>query len=116
MGAFKAQGLANTTWAFAKAGHAAPTLFDALAGEMQRPGRVEAFDPQTNTWTVVTSLGTARNALGLAVLRGKLYAVGGEGADGEDVATVEAYDPEQNRWEEVAPLPSPRCALAAAAL
>jgi hypothetical protein len=45
VGEFKEQALANTVWAFAKAGHKAPALFDAIAREA--PGRVAKFDPQT---------------------------------------------------------------------
>ena len=59
---------------------------------------------------------SARSQLGLAALRGKLYAVGGEGQSNQYVATVEAFDPKQNHWEEVAPLPTARGALAVAAL
>ena len=38
------QDLANTAWAFATAGHAAPALFDAIGEEAA--GRVRDFKPQ----------------------------------------------------------------------
>ena len=59
-------------------------------------------------------MGTARVHLALAVLDGKLYAVGGVG----DVflSSVERYDPATNAWEEVAPMMAARVNLAAAAL
>ena len=43
---FKPQDLANTVWAYASAGHASPSLFDAVAVEVtRRPLR--DFNPQT---------------------------------------------------------------------
>jgi len=44
VGEFKPQELANTAWAYATAGHAAPALLDALAAEAA--GRVREFNPQ----------------------------------------------------------------------
>ena len=41
---FNAQELSNTVWAFATAGHAAPTLFEAVAAEAR--GRLHDFTPQ----------------------------------------------------------------------
>jgi len=41
---FNPQDMANTAWAFAKAGHAAPELFDAIAAGAAR--RVGEFNPQ----------------------------------------------------------------------
>ena len=43
--------------------------------------------------------------LAVAVLRGKLYAVGGFGGpEDEDLSLVERYDPATNTWEAVAPM------------
>ena len=53
---FEPQALANTAWAFATAGHAAPALFHAIGTESA--GRVREFDPQNlaNTaWTFATA-------------------------------------------------------------
>ena len=41
---FVPQALANTAWAFATAGHAAPALFDAIG--MESAGRMDEFKPQ----------------------------------------------------------------------
>ena len=54
---FTPQGLSNTAWAFATAGHAAPELLDAKATEMARRGLRE-FKPQnlSNTaWAFATA-------------------------------------------------------------
>jgi hypothetical protein len=53
---FDPQGLSNTVWAYATAGHASPTLFDAVAA--QAIPRVHQFNPQelANTaWAFATA-------------------------------------------------------------
>ena len=50
----------------------------------------------------------------VAVLDGKLYAVGGYGAGA--LSSVERYDPATNAWEAVAPMATARCHLAVAVL
>ena len=57
------QALANTAWAFATAGHAAPALFDAIAAETARC--VRDFKPQelANTAWAFASAGHAAPAL-----------------------------------------------------
>ena len=49
----------------------------------------------------------ARAAVGVAVLDGKLYAVGGCN-NGDCLSSVERYDPVTNAWEAVAPMTSAR--------
>ena len=54
---FDPQGLSNTAWAFAKAGHEAPALFDALSAEAVRR-QLGAFNAQSlsNTaWAFATA-------------------------------------------------------------
>ena len=74
---------------------------------------LERYDPSTNEWEeeAVAPMPTARRYVGMAVLDGKLYAVGGQSeADGEDEADlatsnlVERYDLATNAWEAVAPM------------
>jgi len=57
------QNLANTAWAFAMAGHAAPALFDAIGKESA--GRVREFNPQdlANTAWAFATAGHAAPAL-----------------------------------------------------
>ena len=56
---FKAQELANTAWEFAKAGHAAPALLDAIAAAAVP--RVREFNPQdlANTASAYATAGHA---------------------------------------------------------
>ena len=74
-------------------------------------GTVEAYDPASNTWTPKVPMPTRRSRLGLAVVNGVLYAVGGENPI---LATVEAYDPASNTWTSKAPMPTPRSGLGVA--
>lgn len=72
------------------------------------------YDPDQDSWSEGPSMPTARGALAVAVLDGKLYAIGGYG-ESRNEGAVEAFDPETRRWSAKAPLPTPRDHLAAAA-
>ena len=76
----------------------------------------EVFDPQTNAWTPLAPMGTARNRFVMVAVQGKLYAAGGLAGSGATLAAAEAYDPQQNRWEAVAPMATARDSGAAAAM
>ena len=81
-----------------------------------------------NAWEAVAPMAAGRNHLPVAVLDGKLYAVGGESDDGLDagddplrpvfvcLSSVERYDPALNAWEAVAPMAAARVLAAAAVL
>ena len=66
----------------------------------------EAYDPVTNSWTTKPPMPTARTILGVGVLNGHLYALGGY--NGRGGTTLEVYDPVANSWTTTAPLPIPR--------
>ena len=53
-------------------------------------------------------MGTPRKQHGVAVLGGKLYAVGGHMDAGGDLASVEVYFPATNTWSTVPPMGSVR--------
>src|SRR2546422_11161880 len=57
---------------------------------------------------------TARQEVAAAALEGRIFVIGGFGANAEAVATVEGYDPVTDRWEVRMPLPAPTHHLAAA--
>jgi N-acetylneuraminic acid mutarotase len=73
---------------------------------------VFAYDPVTDTWTEKASMPKARFGLAVAVVNGKLYAVGGNNYRG-NMNTVQAYDPATNTWATRASIPVPRTELAA---
>ncbi|GBP92855.1 Influenza virus NS1A-binding protein homolog A [Eumeta japonica] len=58
---------------------------------------------QTDTWTPIAPMRTARKRFALAALRGKLYAFGGY-----KQSSVEAYDPATGEWAEVGEMPEQR--------
>lgn len=74
---------------------------------------VYAYDPTTDRWAERAPMPTARGALAVAELGGKLYAIGGFDRKA-NVAAVEVYDPTLDRWETRSPLPTPRDHLATA--
>lgn len=64
---------------------------------------VEFYDPETDEWQLAPLMSMLRSRLGVAVLRGKLYAFGGY--NGKDrLATVEVYDSVREEWSTVAPM------------
>lgn len=64
---------------------------------------VEYYDPKINAWTMAPAMSMLRSRLGVAVLRGKLYAFGGY--NGKDrLASVEVYDPLKKEWSTVSPM------------
>ena len=96
------------------------SFYDGLIDQLL--GVVEAYDPVANTWTTRARV-SARTALGVAALDGRLYAVGGYTKlparynPGYRVAdAVDVYDPAADRWDARAPLPTPRADLGVAAL
>jgi influenza virus NS1A-binding protein len=50
----------------------------------------------------------ARGRLDIAVVKGKVYAIGGSNGTTE-LATVEKYDPQEKKWTQITPLPLARC-------
>ncbi len=64
-------------------------------------------------WATKAPLPEPRASLGVAVLDGKIYAVGGE-RDGAPVAAASVYDPATDLWSALPPLPEGRTDLAAA--
>ncbi|NXI49932.1 IPP protein, partial [Chloroceryle aenea] len=71
---------------------------------------VERFDTFSHYWTTVSSLHQARSGLGVAVMGGMVYAIGGE-----DSAMLfdctECYDPVTKQWTTVASMNYPRSGL-----
>jgi N-acetylneuraminic acid mutarotase len=82
---------------------------------------VEAYNPSTNSWSLKAPLPTPRSGVGVGVVDGILYAVGGTGsATGRtewneyplSLNTVDAYDPVTNSWAAKASLPTRRSGYA----
>uniref|UniRef100_H2YHH8 BTB domain-containing protein n=1 Tax=Ciona savignyi TaxID=51511 RepID=H2YHH8_CIOSA len=65
------------------------------------------YDPKTDQWSTVAPMSVPRDAVGICVLGGRLYACGGY--DGQSyLATCESYDPQSNEWTDIASLKTGR--------
>src|SRR4029453_11082516 len=65
-------------------------------------------DPAADQWRTRSVMPTARGALAVGVIAGKIYAIGGVGSNRRNSNANEAYDPAQDRWVKLAPMPTPR--------
>ena len=65
-------------------------------------------------WREGPPLPTARGALAVAVLDGRIHAIGGELTNGNNTGVHEIYDPVTNSWTSAAPMPTVRNHHAAA--
>jgi N-acetylneuraminic acid mutarotase len=63
-----------------------------------------------DSWVTKAPMHVARSGLGVAVVDGKIYAVGGASGNGF-VQTNEEYDPATNTWTVKAPMPTARSAF-----
>ena len=81
---------------------------------------VLAFGYGDNSWQTKAPMSQARTGLGVAVVDGKIYAIGGYTEHDDDVpvngvGTNERYDPETDTWITLTPMPTPRGNFAIAA-
>ena len=75
---------------------------------------VEAYEPQTDTWTQKAEMPTARTALAVSQGNAKIYAIGGTGVvQGPGLTAVEIYDPLTDVWEKGTEMPTARVFLGA---
>eukprot|EP00964_Phaeocystis_antarctica_P123169 scaffold86816_cov58-Phaeocystis_antarctica.AAC.8 len=77
---------------------------------------IEAFDPLLGAWAEVASMNVGRSNHAVAVVHGKIYAIGGMCSRHVDVDSVEMYDPQADSWQQVAGMPQARFRHAAAAM
>jgi N-acetylneuraminic acid mutarotase len=60
-----------------------------------------------NSWLPMAPMPAARSGLGVAVVNGMIYAIGGASPSGI-VGTNDMYNPYTNTWTTMAPMPTPR--------
>lgn len=78
------------------------------------------FASEVDSWATNASMPTPRAGLGVAVVNGKIYAIGGWGEENTTIphiitlATNEEYDPTTNTWTSREPLPTLRSGFAIA--
>lgn len=68
---------------------------------------VERYDPRTNRWSSIASMGTRRKHLGCAVYSNMIYAVGGRD-DTTELSSAERYNPQLNQWQPIVAMTSRR--------
>ncbi len=77
---------------------------------------MQAYDVETDSWTTLAPMPTARAAAGAAVVGNALYVIGGRTGispgGGLALAVVERYDIDADTWTTVASLPTPRSDMA----
>jgi hypothetical protein len=66
-----------------------------------------SLDPIAGVWTKLASAADTREAPARGFIDGKLYAVGGWGANGSPDAKLEIYDPATDKWATGASAPKP---------
>ena len=94
-----------------------PRLIYLVGGyDGERLSKVELYDPQNTSWTPVANMAHPRSLHGCVALAGKLYAVGGLGADDEVLDTAEVYDPQTDGWQPLAKMTTARAAFGLAAV
>ncbi|XP_035693527.1 kelch-like protein 24 [Branchiostoma floridae] len=74
------------------------------------------YQPELNSWSKLAEMNSDRYFHGLAVLQGKVYAIGGRNNVLPALSSVEVYDRRQHKWTEGVPLPQPRYGHATAVL
>lgn len=78
--------------------------------------RVDGFETYLRTWHSGPTLSSSRSGIAVVVLKGAMYAIGGE-SDSLISDRVERFDPVlSSRWQTVKPLTFPRCSAGACAI
>lgn len=76
---------------------------------------LEEYDPSTDQWSAKAPLPVGLHHVGIGVVGGRLYVIGGYRQAGlsvwSPVSTVYAYDPSTDAWTERTPMPTARGAL-----
>lgn len=68
---------------------------------------VEVLDVESQTWTQIPPLPTARAGASAVVLGGQLMVLGGMNQQQTPLASVEMYHPDEGKWEAKASLSQP---------
>nr|CAD7263904.1 unnamed protein product [Timema shepardi] len=75
---------------------------------------VEVFDPAAGRWQLAEAMSMMRSRVGVAVMRNKLYALGGYNGQ-ERLSAVEVFDPLKRVWNRITSMRCRRSAVGAAA-
>ena len=85
-----------------------------VGGNSAKSGK--RFNTDTLEWQELSLMRYSRYYPGVAVLKGKIYAIGGLNHNWMSLKTCERYNPLVNQWEEIARMHTPRWSLGVAAV
>jgi N-acetylneuraminic acid mutarotase len=71
-------------------------------------------DNPPSSWSTLAPMPTARGEFGVAVVDGKIFAIGGLNGDGLPLTVNEEYNPQTDTWTTMTPMPTPRSGFATA--
>ena len=91
----------------------APPVIYTIGGYLRQSclDKVECYNPASKEWFTLSDLPTPRSGVGVIVVHGLLYVLGGRTIttnSHEDQATVDCFDPFMNLWRSCAPMTTPR--------
>ncbi|XP_036404526.1 kelch-like ECH-associated protein 1B [Megalops cyprinoides] len=96
-------------------------LFYAVGGRNNAPdgnmdsNTLDCYNPMNNRWSPCAPMSVPRNRIGVGVIDGMIYAVGGShGCIHHN--SVERYDPERDSWQLVAPMLTRRIGVGVAVI
>ncbi|XP_065510951.1 kelch-like ECH-associated protein 1 isoform X1 [Caloenas nicobarica] len=96
-------------------------LFYAVGGRNNSPdgntdsAAIDCYNPMTNQWSQCSPMSVPRNRIGVGVIDGMIYAVGGSHGCIHH-SSVERYEPERDEWQLVAPMLTRRIGVGVAVL
>ncbi|KAK7800472.1 hypothetical protein U0070_024252 [Myodes glareolus] len=76
---------------------------------------LDCYNPMTNQWSPCASMSVPRNRIGVGVIDGHIYAVGGSHGCIHH-SSVERYEPDRDEWHLVAPMLTRRIGVGVAVL
>lgn len=74
------------------------------------------YDPKADSWRTLPPMKVPRAAIGVAVIDGRLHAIGGRALDQTTLNLHQVWDPATNAWSDRAPLPRARDHMATVAV
>jgi N-acetylneuraminic acid mutarotase len=73
-----------------------------------------AASDNSSSWSTLSPMPTARGEFGVAVVNGKIFAIGGVNGDGLPLNINEEYNPKTDTWTTMSPMPTSRSGFATA--
>ncbi|XP_027340119.1 F-box/kelch-repeat protein At1g67480 [Abrus precatorius] len=80
----------------------------SIDGTAAVSAEVYQYDSCLNSWSRLSNMNVARYDFACAEVNGLVYAVGGYGAEGDNLSSAEVYDPDTDQWTLIESLRRPR--------